>query len=246
MEQKKIISVAGMTCGSCESKIETTLAEIDGVKSVKASHSTGQVVVELNKEVDDTQLIHAINKNSKYHASIKDASGVAMDKYQSEVDSKPKESLYPLFLIVGYISLSVFLISLTNFNFEMSFMMRNFMAGFFLVFSFFKMLDVEGFADSFASYDVLAARSKKWALMYPYVELALGALYILNLFPIIVNLITLSVMIIGAYGVLRTLLDKRSIQCACLGTALNLPMTKVTLVEDLVMAGMAFVALLML
>ena len=119
MEQKKIISVAGMTCGSCESKIETTLAEIDGVKSVKASHSTGQVVVELNKEVDDTQLIHAINKNSKYHASMKDASGVAMDEYQSEVDSKPKESLYPLFLIVGYISLSVFLISLTNFKFEM-------------------------------------------------------------------------------------------------------------------------------
>ncbi len=244
MDQKKIMYVTGMTCGSCESKIETTLGEIDGVESVKASHSTGQVKVELSKEIDNETLIDAVNKNPKYHASMKESADTPIG--QPRKQDEPKESLYPLFLIVGYISLSVFLISLTTSNFEMSFMMRNFMAGFFLVFSFFKMLDIEGFADSFASYDVLAAKSRKWALMYPYVELGLGALYILNVLPIIVNLVTLFIMAIGAYGVLKTLLDKRSIQCACLGTALNLPMTKVTLVEDLVMAGMAFVALFVL
>ena len=46
-------------------------------------------------------------------------------------------------------------------------------------------------------------------------------------------------MLVGAAGVLKALLDKRAIRCACLGTALNLPMTKVTLVEDLTMASMA-------
>jgi hypothetical protein len=44
---------------------------------------------------------------------------------------------------------------------------------------------------------------------------------------------------VSAVGVLKALLDRRAIRCACLGTALNLPMTKVTLVEDLGMAAMA-------
>ena len=60
------------------------------------------------------------------------------------------------------------------------------------------------------------------------------------------NLVTLVVMLIGALGVLLVLLDKRSIRCACLGTALNLPMTKVTLVEDLTMAVMAAAMLVMM
>ena len=51
-------------------------------------------------------------------------------------------------------------------------------------------------------------------------------------------------MLIGAVGVLRALLRKDTIRCACLGTALNLPMTTVTLVEDLVMAAMAGAMLL--
>ena len=46
-------------------------------------------------------------------------------------------------------------------------------------------------------------------------------------------------MLVGAAGVLKALLDKRAIRCACLGTALNLPMPKATLVEDLTMAAMA-------
>jgi len=61
--------------------------------------------------------------------------------------------------------------------------------------------------------------------------------------PMITNIITLTLMLIGAIGVLKALLDKRAIRCACLGTALNLPMTKVTLVEDLTMALMAIVML---
>jgi hypothetical protein len=55
---------------------------------------------------------------------------------------------------------------------------------------------------------------------------------------------TLILMLIGSIGVLRALLDNRAIRCACLGTALNLPMTTVTLVEDLGMAAMAAAMLL--
>lgn len=117
--------------------------------------------------------------------------------------------------------------------------MRHFMAGFFLTFSFFKLLDPPGFVSAYRGYDLLAHRSKVWAWSYPYIELALGVLYLINLFPLGVNVVTLGLMLIGAAGVLKALLDKQAIRCACLGTALNLPMTKVTLVEYLTMAVMA-------
>ncbi len=46
-------------------------------------------------------------------------------------------------------------------------------------------------------------------------------------------------MSIGSVGVLRSLMQKRKIQCACLGTVFELPMTTVTLVENVGMAVMA-------
>lgn len=52
-------------------------------------------------------------------------------------------------------------------------------------------------------------------------------------------------MLIGAIGVAKSLLGKQAIRCACLETALNLPMTKVTLIEDLTIAIMAALMLIM-
>ncbi|MCC6661950.1 MAG: hypothetical protein IT437_13825 [Phycisphaerales bacterium] len=113
------------------------------------------------------------------------------------------------------------------------------MAGFFLVFSFFKLLDLRGFADAYMSYDILARRSRAWTPAYPLVELALGAAYLARWQPVVTSGVTLALMLVGSVGVLRAILGKRRIRCACLGTALNLPMTTVTLVEDLGIAAMA-------
>ena len=85
-----------------------------------------------------------------------------------------------------------------------------------------------------------------WGWVYPFVELGLGVAYLLAWMPLAINIITLVLMLVGAAGVLNALLNKRAIRCACLGTALNLPMTKVTLVEDLAMAVMAVVMLVLL
>ena len=113
------------------------------------------------------------------------------------------------------------------------------MAGFFLVFSFFNLLDVPCFADTYQSYDIIARHCRPWGFAYPFVELGRGIAYVLSLQPVLVNGATLGLMLVGSIGVLQSLLNKRAIRCACLGTALNLPMTKITLVEDLGMAAMA-------
>jgi hypothetical protein len=124
--------------------------------------------------------------------------------------------------------------------------MRHFMAGFFIVFSFFKLLDPPGFVSAYRGYDLVARRVPAWGWAYPFVELALGVAYLLAWAPVVTNIITLVLMLVGAGGVLKALLNKRAIRCACLGTALNLPMTKVTLVEDLTMAAMAAGMLLLM
>ena len=123
--------------------------------------------------------------------------------------------------------------------------MRYFMAGFFLVFSFFKLLDVRAFADAYTGYDLLAKRWRGWALLYPFVELALGLAYLANFNPVATYWVTVGVMGFSAIGVVQAVLAERSIQCACLGTVFKLPMTTVTIVEDLGMVGMAVWMLLM-
>ncbi len=117
--------------------------------------------------------------------------------------------------------------------------MRYFMAGFFLVFSFFKLLDIRAFANAYAGYDLLAARWQGWGFVYPFVELALGMAYLANINPVFTNWATVIVMGFSAIGVIRAVASKTKIQCACLGTVFKLPMSTVTIVEDVGMVLMA-------
>ena len=113
-----------------------------------------------------------------------------------------------------------------------------------VVFGFFKMLDWKGFADAYADYDIVAKRSRFYAFVYPAIELSLGILYLSNVYFIIVNSITVIVMGVSSIGVIQTLRDKKKIRCACLGTVVKLPMTTVTVIEDLGMGVMAVVMLM--
>jgi hypothetical protein len=120
------------------------------------------------------------------------------------------------------------------------------MAAFFLVFSFFKMLNLKAFAESYVMYDVVARKIPVWAYIYAFVELALGIAYLINFNPFITNLITVVVMSASIVGVLQTVLNKKQIQCACLGAVFNLPMSTVTIIEDGLMIAMSITMLLLM
>jgi hypothetical protein len=136
------------------------------------------------------------------------------------------------------------LIQLKNENFTWMQAMQYFMAGFFLVFSFFKLLNLKGFAESYVMYDVLAKRIPVWAYIYAFVELGLGIAYLINFNPFITNSITFIVMSISIVGVLQSVLNKKKIQCACLGAVFNLPMSTVTIIEDALMIAMSGIMIL--
>lgn len=122
--------------------------------------------------------------------------------------------------------------------------MNAFMGYIFLVFGTLKVIKINSFVQAYQMYDVLAMRSKAYAYLYPFLELGFGLAYILEWETKIVSAIVAPIMLIGAYGVYLKLRKKEQIPCACLGTVFKLPMTWVTLGEDVLMAGMAITILL--
>jgi copper chaperone CopZ len=152
----------------------------------------------------------------------------------------------PLLLVFAYLIGIVALVEFTTGRFEWMRAMANFMGGFFLVFSFFKLLNLRGFVDAYQTYDVVARPVRTYGYLYPFIELSLGIAYVVRFAPAVTNIVTLVVMLVSVVGVTQALLQKRRIQCACLGTVFNLPMTKVTFVEDALMASMAVAMLVSL
>jgi uncharacterized membrane protein YphA (DoxX/SURF4 family) len=99
------------------------------------------------------------------------------------------------------------------------------MSMFFIVFGVLKLIKLKDFAIAYSGYDLIAARSKIYALAYPFIEITLGILLFFNLFPIIVNIFIAIIMLVGALGVYLKLKKGEKLECACLGTFFKVPMT---------------------
>ena len=145
----------------------------------------------------------------------------------------------PILLVFGYLIGMTLLNELFKSRFNLMAAMHLFMGGFFLIFSFFKLLDLKGFAYSYMSYDIIAKKWIGWGYIYPLIELSLGVAFLFHFAILEATIITLVVMSVSSIGVIQSLIAKKKIQCACLGTVFNLPMSNITLIEDLLMVLMA-------
>jgi copper chaperone CopZ len=230
-----------MTCGSCEAKVKSAFLKLPDVESTEISKEDGTVTIVMAKHISLSALQSALNEYSgKYQITA---------AAHSEVAEQTKNwiSIYkPILIIFGYITVFTFISASSVSGFDMMRAMQVFMAGFFLTFSFFKMLDLQGFADSYAMYDIVAKRWNGWGYVYAFIELALGLAFLIGFQPLLTNMVTLIVMTISIIGVLQSVLNKRKIQCACLGTVFNLPMSTVTIIEDALMIVMSGIMLIMM
>ena len=151
--------------------------------------------------------------------------------------SSKLEQLKPLLLIFAYLFTTAYLLNFRDWDTGRA--MLDFMGLFYIVFSFFKLLDLKGFPDSFRMYDPLAKAVPAYGWIYPFLELALGLMFLFRYQVSIALWTTILILGMTTFGVAKTLLDKKSIRCACLGTALKLPMTEATLIENTIMLIMA-------
>ena len=233
--------LTGMTCGSCEAKVKSSLLSLENVSSVEVSKDSKTAIISTDKHTALNNFQQALGgTESKYQIS-------AIQHNETAEQAKSWFETYkPILLIFGYISVVTLLIQMRNNSFDFMQWMGHFMAGFFLIFSFFKFLNLKGFAESYQMYDVLAKQIPVWGYLYAFVELGLGLAYLMNFQPMLINILTFVVMSISITGVLQSMLNKKKIQCACLGAVFNLPMSTVTIIEDALMIGMSGTMILMM
>lgn len=118
-----------------------------------------------------------------------------------------------------------------------------FMIGFFLTFGTFKLMDLKGFKEGYSTYDLLAQKVPAYGYVYPFIELFFGFAMIFLPFSRGLLVAEITVMAFSGLGVAVKLAKKEPFICACLGTFLKVPLTKVTLIEDFGMAALALVML---
>jgi copper chaperone CopZ len=231
-----------LRCAACVTAIGPALDSAPGVKRWSADVESPDKVLTVEGDASAEQ-VAALIGNAGYVILGELPAEELRPATVAPSPVEEKTSYFPLALVVAYILGTVLLVEFAAGTFVWHRAMTNFMAGFFLVFSFFKLLDLRAFADTYQTYDLVAARSRAYALAYPFIELALGVAYLTHFQPVLTNAVTLVVMLVGTAGVVRTLLARRKIRCACLGAVFNLPMSYVTLAEDGLMAAMAAVML---
>jgi copper chaperone CopZ len=230
--------ITGMTCDGCQAKVQNLLTKVDGVTSAKVDWHKGEAEITMQKHIHTPVLQEALKAYPKYQLSEKQEN----IPHIMEEEPKPWLQTYkPVLLIFAFITGITLLIQTNNEQFLWMQWMNHFMAAFFLTFSFFKLLNLSGFADSYSTYDIIAKHWRGYGYLYAFIELGLGIAFLTGFEPLISNWVALVVMTISLIGVLQSVLNKRKIKCACLGDVFNLPMSTITIIEDALMILMSLI-----
>ncbi len=229
-------TINGMTCEGCIAKVTYLLEQHSNISLAKIELKNNTATLTVEKEIAIDELRKLFEAHPKYTITFSNSNE---DKQNKRVFTTYK----PLLLIFLFIAATTSIVSIDNGKIDVMLWMQYFMAGFFIVFSFFKFLNLTGFAESYAMYDILAKRVKVYGLVYPFIELILGIAYLTGFEPTITYIATICIMGFSSIGVIQSVLDKKKIRCACLGAVFNLPMSMVTIIENLIMVLMALIML---
>lgn len=170
-----------------------------------------------------------------------------MEHHKEPIPKIPKKSklikYWPLFSLIVIAALCATALSFKIKGTGSEWM--HFFMGFFLCqFAMLKIFQPRQFADGFQMYDIIASKSRFYAYIYPLIELGLGLCYLAFVVPILIYILTIIILGIGAFGVIAALRRGLDVRCACMGTVLDVPLSTVTLTEDLGMVVMALMLLI--
>ena len=126
--------------------------------------------------------------------------------------------------------------------------MQQVMGWLLIVISAFKITDIKHFSRLFANYDCIAQQSRLYSVMYPFLEMLIGftLLFVREGIPVQLALLALIVLMGTTLVSPLFLNNKQQHTCACLGIVsrvLDIPVTTVTRMENVVMIVMAVILL---
>ena len=231
--------ILGMTCQGCVNTVIKNLKKVQDISNVDVDFEQEKVKISISRDINILELQKFLSDKYTLNEIIhKNESSLENDSANHSTNQNTKiKQLIPLGIIFLYITIGSNLMHLNDWTLEA--FMLDFMGLFFIVFSFFKMLDLKGFPGSFRMYDPVAKRVPLYGWIYPFIETALGLMFLIRFEVEIALIFTIIILGITTFGVTKTLLNKKSIKCACLGTVLNLPMTEATFIENFIMITMA-------
>lgn len=236
-------ALTGLSCTSCVEKVTSRLLRHPDITEAVVTLQPPQAAITTRNALSDEEMNEWLRPLAKYQVAAS-ATSAASPAAAPAPPAKSARTYRPLLILLGYLLLVIAAANVMQGRFDPALSMRLFMGGFFIAFSFFKMLDLRGFSDAYRSYDLVAKALPAYGFVYPFIELSLGLAYLAHWQPVWVNAATALVMGLSLLGVLRAVLSGKAIRCACLGTVFNLPMSTVTIIEDGLMLVMALWALI--
>ncbi|SMM99018.1 hypothetical protein SPONL_313 [uncultured Candidatus Thioglobus sp.] len=147
-----------------------------------------------------------------------------------------------LLILFAYLGCATLVYACLSENNPMTFLMGLF----FITFSFFKLIHLKEFYASFKKYDIIAKNINFYAWIYPFIEIVLGLMFITQLNTPAASVVVIIILLSTNIGVIKSLKKGEVLECACLGVVFNLPLSRVTVIENSIMILMAIVQLLII
>jgi copper chaperone CopZ len=230
-------NISGMSCESCVKKISEVLSNEKNISALAVSLSTPNIRFSSPNEFDTAAIDQVLAPLKKYRARVIDA---PISTGKGLV--KPLTLYWPLILLF-LLSAGLPALNVLKNDLGLDRWMYDFMGITLVALSYFKLLDLPKFADGFSTYDPIASRFHGYGYVYPFLELFSGIAFLMAFSIQAVSVLVILFLSMTTYGVIRALVEKRSFQCACMGTVFKLPLTKITIIENTVMIAMAVMML---
>lgn len=258
--QTEVYSITGLQCGGCVANVTQAVKETYPNIRLSVSHNLKQLTVSYSSEELDhlDGVVALIESLGDYHVthlteiylavgpptvvSGSEGTQVRQSAKRKTVFCPKLSTFTPLFLILAYMTGSVTVYGLRE-GIDWMRGMEVFMGLFYLIFSFFKLLNLGGFVRQFQKYDPISLVLPIYAYFYPLLEILLGTTYMWGAYITEANAVTLGLFSMNLVGVGVALHQGKQLECACLGSILRLPLSVVTLVEDTAMIIMSILGL---
>ncbi len=165
------------------------------------------------------------------------------EAHHAPAESNAREYIKFAGVVLGIVALTCVAYRLSDGSGWMEWM-RIFMGVFMATFAAFKFVGYSMFVQMFPMYDLVAGKTKIYAYMYPFIELGLAGMFLADVWEFARSVLVIVIMGLGATSVIRQVYVRRNkIHCACLGNIIKLPLSTVSLVENILMVAMAVVML---
>lgn len=151
------------------------------------------------------------------------------------------QSLFFIFFIFSIvILLNVLYIKTTDLNidFNNNDLINNIMGSILILFGSLKLYDLNKFSKIFIKYNIISKNFSIYSYIYPFIEIILGIFLFLKYNLQIVYILILILMIINLISVLFTIYLGQNLRCGCLGSFFHLPLSYVTISENIIMLFM--------